>query len=249
MPQLVICFLTFFVNFLRVRFITSCSQLLKNHGIGWVLYLDSDEFLFLNHGNSKNNNKNHSNKLRLTKESTVTDVINSLEPPVSSCITMPRLTFGALENTSCPEIEDFKRRLPVSTGLNFQQMATLQYLQHAKIGDFSQNKFGKVMMNLNNFTHEDLSQRLPKSPHRIFSPECGPPFVKHSEKTTLYIHHYLGSWERYFYSRKDDARRNRKEWENRAFLNDGIACDVGVHHWLERFIGYFGETKAKFLLS
>ena len=236
-------------------FITHCSEFMKKQGMHWVTFIDSDEFFVLNRLGDDDDKETDIEPIRFQSRqaiphnpnATVLETIRRLAPiqPLGPCYTIPRLLYGALENVTCGEHAEAARELATANEFQYSQLSTLRFTQHSRKGEFASSRFAKVMVDLSNLTHETLQKR-PRSIHRPFRPECGPAVV-HFPNAAFYLNHYIGSWDRY--SSRNDSRRNRKEWEKRAFLKAGNSCDKGVHSWFPRFIDKVGLDRARFLLG
>lgn len=254
-------------------FISYCANFMKREEVQWVTFHDSDEFLFVHrvgldedsteegsHVISGFNNTEESKSQRLDEKfglrrylpsmesnATVVDMIYGLQQihlPLKSCLTMPRITAGALETTKCPEAEAAIAFARIN--FQFDLFSTLRFQQHAAKNDFKKNRFGKVFLNIQNISEKSLSSK-PLNIHRPFSEECNRP-IANVWKSPFYLMHYVGSWERY--SSRGDDRRSFNEWEKRAYVNDSTACCAEeVHRWLPRFIDQVGLDRAKFLLD
>ncbi len=238
------------------EFLQKCSEYLKQEGAQWTAFIDTDEYVIPNRltlhdehliidGHGPKAIQNISWHIRqhlptIGDATTVADILTKLQSAglVGSCYTLPRLLVGALENRTCHHA--FRNTFP--------QLSTLRFFQHAVKGDFRLNKFGKVWMDLSQISLQTIQSTVPRNIHRPYKDYCGPGAV-HFPDAFFYINHYLGSWERY--SARSDPRRNREEWEKRAFVDDGSpACDSGVYEWLPRFVERVGgEARARYLLE
>jgi hypothetical protein len=243
-------------------FITTCSEFMKRQGVHWVTFIDSDEFIVMNRmgeddkqltittRNEPMSITHTSSDMRKAlpahdSDATVLDAIEKLEPieSLSTCYTIPRLLYGALENLTCPGTEPTNEL--AKEDFKFSEMSTLRFLQHGRKGDFALSKYGKVIVNFSNLTEETIAQ-VPRNIHRPWKSACGPGVV-HFPDAVFYLSHYIGSWERY--SSREDARRNRNEWEQRAFITSGSSCDKAVYKWFPRFVKAVGLDRARFLLG
>jgi hypothetical protein len=253
-------------------FITACSEFLKKQGVQWTTYIDSDEFVALNRLGSDDNDliiqdrgpnsiRNESYQARrdldnsafgpgstpasTTKTTTVAEVLHKLRDTgflKTPCYTLPRLLVGALENATCPAaaaVNELARR-----DYRYEEMSTLRFVQHAKKGDFSASKYGKVVMDLSEINEETVNSTVPRNIHRPYKSVCGPAVVPFPN-AVLYLNHYIGTWERY--SSRQDSRRNRREWQQRAYFDEGVSCDNFV--WFPRFVEQMGSRRAQFLLG
>jgi hypothetical protein len=243
-------------------FITECAYFMKKQGVHFTTFIDSDEFIVINRiGHDEEGSDfepsgdkmflNARKSLSLIEEvPTVMSAINALrrlnDAIVSPCYTMPRLLYGALENVTCPDAMDCIAL--AKEHFQYSDMSTLRFHQHAPKGDFKFSKFGKVIMNLssNAIPEELIRKEVPRNIHRPWKEVCGPGVVNFYN-SLFYVNHYIGSWERYSF--RSDERRDRKEWEVRAFLTMGTSCDKRMHEWLTSFVDQVGPWKARFLLG
>ena len=229
---------------------------MKSIGLHWVIYTDSDEFVVTNHlGSDKDttvlddpNIDKTAYLLRqeLPKDTSRVTVLDSISKintiqNFTSCYTMPRVLYGALENASCPEATKYVAR----DDLFYNRMSTLRFHQHAKKGDFSMSKYGKVIMDVSRLSDSTIS-RQPRNIHRPYKPECRPGFALFPN-SLFYLNHYLGSWERY--SSRKDNRRNMEEWKKRASITTETTCDHAVYGWFDDFLEIVGVERANFLLG
>ena len=261
-------------------FVTVCSEMLKAAGVAWTLYIDSDEFVVWNplsndeeaqlqtNIQQRNAIQNRSYTIRKNftesniqsskrqdNTSNYYDLIRQLQNQndVSECYTMPRLLVGALENRTCPDrygVKEVQKRARQQLGHRFTQMSTLRYFQHAKKGDFTSSKYGKVMMDLTRIDTQTIRTK-PRNIHRPYTQHCASAGGVYFPNAYFFILHYIGSWERYISRGSNDRRRNRDEWEHRAYVDDGSmsACDSTVHHWMFRFEQLVGEFRTNYLLG
>lgn len=255
-------------------FVTACTEILKKVGVDWTLYIDSDEFVVWNPWTTDEELRNFtvggsglnsisSKSLQIRKEFAslipidertqfyplVRHLQNSGD--ISDCYTLPRLLVGALENRTCPvqyAVQSVQRLARTQLHERFEHMSTLRFFQHAQKGDFSRSKFGKVMMDLSKISDATIRSELPRNIHRPYTKHCGPAGAVHFPNTLFYLLHYVGSWERY--SARNDYRRDRFEFEKRAFVSEDMsACASTVHHWYLQFCRLVGEKNLPFLLG
>jgi len=230
-------------------FLSKCATLLKQKGVKWAAFFDTDEFIVPNRP-SENDKLMKGNQTlftirqglpSLTQSGLVANVLNQQVAGgiVASCHTVPRLLMGALENRSCDSEALDKVQAP-------GYLLTTRFFQHAPKGDFAHNKYGKVMMNLFDIPLATL-QREPRNVHRPFREYCGPG-VAHFPDALFYLNHYIGDWDRY--NSRSDGRRNRVEWTKRAFVDDGSPpCESEAYEWLTPFRELVGARTAHFLLG
>ena len=248
-------------------FITECTRFLQQQGVHWTTYIDTDEFIVINHlGHEDYNDDNNNTRkgpsfqpsreefraarrdlppmetqptvLQVLKNSTITTITTTQYP---ACTSMPRLLYGALETTTCLEAQETLDFAQAHFPRRYSDLSTLRFEQHARKGDFQKSRWGKVLMNVSGVPQDilnDNNSHSPRNIHRPWKEVCGPAAV-HFPDAIFYVNHYIGSWERYN-SRSYDARRNRDEWEQRAYLSDGRSCDKRIHEWLPEFVEQVG---------
>ena len=255
-------------------FVTTCTEILKEEGVDWTLYIDTDEFFVWNpwteldemtnwKADGSGSDSISSKSLGIRKEFTFPSslghdkqfhtLIQQLQSreDISDCYTLPRLLVGALENRTCPvqfEVQEVQALARKQLHKRAEHLSTLRYFQHAKKGDFSRSKFGKVMMDLSKISDETIRSERPRNIHRPYPSHCGPAGGVHFPNAYFFLLHYMGSWERY--SSRNDHRRDRMEWERRAFVDDDMsACASTVPHWYLQFCRHVGEGRTPFLLG
>ena len=231
-------------------FVQECARRLKQKGARWTTFIDSDEFLVWNRVGTDDETEDIEDlreRKALPPVDSATTVLDYLDAQrdgnQSTCITLPRLIVGSLETKPCRNAAVTRRR--ATSDFRLHSLSTLRFFQHAKKGDFSSSKFGKVVMDLSRIEDELLEQK-PRNIHRPYKEHCGPSVV-YFPSALFYLNHYIGSWERY--RSREDQRRNRGEWEQRAYFDDGVSCDKEVHRWFDRFVDRFGTSRAQYLLG
>jgi hypothetical protein len=248
-----------------------CTNFMKQKKVRWLALGDPDEFVAINHiasdeqsdqndPTSTTVNTTDENRLLLDEtyglrmnlppresNSTVIDIIHSfynIQQPLKSCHTLPRVSFGALENFTCAnstEIKEFAK-----ANFDYDSLSTLKFQQHAKKEDFSKNRFGKVFMNIGNISDTTLSME-PSNIHRPFRDECIRP-IPVFKQSPFYLMHYAGGWKRF--QSKGDKRRVFDQWKELAEVSDSTSCcQEEIYRWLPRFVDQVGLDRAKFLLG
>jgi hypothetical protein len=249
-------------------FLTVCAEFLKQRGVGWTTFVDSDEFVVLNAWSSSDENltidgtghlsiSKSAYEIRKTilpdmKNSTVYETIVQLHRQgvlSTACYTTPRLLVGALENQTCPGAKSIQTFAKDRLHGNLDRLSTLRFFQHAKKGEFAKSKFGKVIMDLSQISLETLQQTVPRNIHRPYPNICGPAGGAHFPNSYFFLMHYMGSWNRY--ASRWDSRRNLEEWEQRAFVNDDMsACSSSsIFFWFPRFVQRIGNTPVHIFLT
>jgi len=250
-------------------FVTACSQLLKQQGAAWTLYTDTDEFLALHplssddedltidgKGHYSITNASYQIRQRLSvresmnEKKSVLQIIHELQDAGhnSTCYTIPRLLVGALENRTCPPeygVENIRQLAQTQLQERYAYMSTLRFFQHAAKGNFARSKYGKVLMDLSRISDETIQTQKPRNIHRPYSAHCGPAGGAHFPNAVFFLMHYIGSWERYM--ARADERRNRREWEERAHVDEtadqhvSAACSSFISFWFPRFMERVGQ--------
>lgn len=234
-------------------FITTCLERLQEQGVGWTILIDSDEYIVFHAAAEAGAVQKFPEGIpSLTSNVTALDLLEKLVSEDSSpCLTFPRLLVGSLENSTCPKEGQYPSIPP-----DFQQLDTLRFFQHARPGDFSQSKYGKVLIDLSRIDNSIIATQIPRNIHRPYVPLCGHPVVDFGSSPFV-IHHYIGTWERYS-GRSQDERRNRDEWKQRAYyfstnkseVYNHVTCQARMFGWMQRFIQLVGGLEqAKNILN
>jgi hypothetical protein len=249
-------------------FFTACAEFLKMRGAGWTTFIDSDEFVVLNALSASDQNLTIDGTGHQSISKTAYDIRRKILPTMqnstvletilqlqrqgvmsTACCTTPRLLVGALENQTCSGAESIQKIAKNLLHGNLDHLSTLRFFQHAKKGDFSKSKFGKVILDLSQISLEAIQQTVPRNIHRPYPNICGPAGGAHFPNSFFFLMHYIGSWDRY--AARLDARRNRKEWEERAFVNDEMsACSSSsIFFWFPRFVQRIGNASVHIFLN
>lgn len=250
-------------------FISTCAEMLKANGVGWTLMIDTDEFLVPNPMTTAEEVTMESKKgLGMTSTTiqarrmisdamkhdiSFVDIIHALQEldnkTISgSCYTIPRLLVGALDNETCPGVEQSATFAKSVVNGRFSLLSTLRFFQHARKGDFAFSKFGKVFVDLRAIEDETVSLQVPANIHRPYKQHCKSAGGVSFADSYFFLLHYIGSWERYA-SRSDD-RRNRAEWEVRSNISDETsACAAEIWRWFPLFARRVGRSSAEYLLG
>jgi len=243
-------------------FITTCLSRLKQENVRWVVLSDTDEYFVLHRLTNDDtpatphlSNRSYHVRSRFpppdeSDNTTIADILETFDKKknleIGPCYVLPRLLVGALENRTCADHYG-QNVSPDSTELR-RHLLTLRFVQHAPKGEFEYSKYGKPLLDLHRIDNDTLHSK-PKSIHRPFKNLC--PFAfSHFPDSLFYLNHYIGTWEQY--SSRKDARRNRDEWEKRAYVDtptNGSTCDQSIHWWVPRFFGKVGRKKGRKLLG
>jgi hypothetical protein len=227
------------------NFYRSCLQAMKTANRTWVTLIDTDEYLMYNHrGGSAQiyeewEARQEERHKQLGNYPNGKKRIKLSQPPPSpaeegglihylhreqaagnpffqqSCISCPRLQFGAKESTQ----EERNHNVPTMTKtatasdgtsngsppvgelvVNPDRLDTLRFRKHAERQDFVKNGLSKSIIDVSRI---DKFPRI-ESLHRPIKTLCSAPW-KDEWDSGLRINHYLGSWEAYSF--RDDSRR------------------------------------------
>jgi hypothetical protein len=223
-------------------FVQACNRILYEKGVHWTAHVDSDEFITFNHPRVDKGGIGPTTVPTVVESLATWQVRGMVKGP---CYTLPRLRYGALENVTCHPSGTIKASpfvSPWETGLT-----TRRFVQHARPGDFAANKFGKVIMNLQQLPVDLV---LPKNKrdvkirniHRPYKQHCGPAAV--TTDALLRANHYVGSLSR-FTGRSQDGRRTEEAWHLYAHHNFDHSCDdATMQTWVTRFIRAVGDVGA-----
>lgn len=155
-----------------------------------------------------------------------------------SCISCPRLQFGAKESTA----EERQHQVPST--INADRLDTLRFRRHAERQDFVKNGLSKSILDVSRIYEFPRIQSL----HRPIKTICSAPW-KDDWDSGLRINHYLGSWEAYSF--RDDSRRGgERSFEGWAFkAQDADETDDNIRPWVDGFVQTHGHDKASNLLQ
>jgi len=252
-------------------FYRRCLMHLKQANRTFVTLNDSDEYVVYNHAGGENYQAWEAVHQARHEASTLaakhTRVKPSQTPPTtaqagamleyirhekeagleyyqSPCLGIPRLMFGAQQDTDTAE-----QRLKTARAIfdSPDQFDTLRWRHHAHRNDFVKNALGKVIMDVSRIDIAASPNFM--SLHRPIKTICNAPW--HNDwDSGLRINHYLGDWESYSF--RNDARRggerSREQWEYKA-TTAGEETDDNIRPWLDGFVQTHGPAKSKELLG
>jgi hypothetical protein len=222
--------------------ISYCTKYMKELGVQWVTFHDTDEFMVINRNEGSIDLMGNAN-------ATVVDILQSNPQPDTTskgeCYVLPRVTVGAMENYTCLGSKNIIR-FATDKFDKLEVFNTLRFQQHADKNDFSKNRFGKAFLNINSLSQKELEMK-PNNIHRPFPISCPRPVAQVSE-SPFYLMHYVGGWERF--RAKRDIRRGFAEWQERAMIADSTSCCAQqVFRWLPQFVHQVGLQRAQYLLG
>jgi len=247
------------------NFYQACLKHAKQLERSWVTLIDTDEFLMYNHRGGNDFEAWEARETKRLKESKYFEKVRikpSQTPPTPaeegamiqyirqeqaaghpffqrSCISIPRLQFGAQESTA----KEREEGVAFSLAIDADRLDTLRYRKHAHRQDFVKNGLSKCILDVSRI---DTFPRI-QSLHRPIKTICTAPW-KDDWDSGLRINHYLGSWEAYSF--RDDSRRGgERSWEGWAFkAQDAEETDDNIRPWISGFVEKHGP-KAKELLQ
>lgn len=254
----------------RIRqknFYQACLLQCKQDNRTWVSLIDTDEFLTYNHKGGDAFEAWEKRQSRLHAKSRFADkrrIRPSQTPPTTadagamiqyihqeaaaghpffrrSCISCPRLQFGAKESTA----QERQHLVPNSSAMiDPDRLDTLRFRKHAERQDFVKNGLSKSILDVSRI---DTFPRI-QSLHRPIKTLCTAPW-KDDWDSGLRINHYLGSWEAYSF--RDDSRRGgERSFEGWAFkAQDAEETDDNIRPWIGGFVQQHGPDQAAQLLQ
>jgi hypothetical protein len=257
-------------RFRQATFVSRCFRKLKqqeqqpseNLTHLWALHIDTDEYVVLNPKLRERPNAVAGVALPTTPSagSLLQFLADMYEvwPKrlLNSCLTMPRLLFGSIENTTAgmvlPSVPLVRQEGNHPDAFRFE---TLRWTIHAGFDD-TISGLPKTMVNVLTLpddhpifvedriksVHRPLESSYPK--HKQICERLRLPSVKQWEAVRLHplsIQHYVGSEERYF-SRKD-VRRNVQNYREKANVNGGVD-DGWIQRWWPSFVDTYGIEQA-----
>jgi len=246
-------------RFRQATFVSECFRKLKALQQKWVIHIDTDEYLVINprlrarpravQGVTIPRIPHAGSLIRFLQE------MYLLYPKrlLPSCIMIPSLLFGSLENSTLPQLP----------GWNRMRFETLRWTYHADPKDII-NGLQKAIVDVSSLPddHPIFVTRLIKSVHQRLESSYShwtngtfPQICRHTTLTPdidavrlfpLTINHYLGSLERYM--ARQDLRRNRNIYQKKAGLSGGVD-DGWIQGWLTSFVETYGLETSQSILS
>jgi hypothetical protein len=240
-------------------FLRNCLVHMKEQNRTWVMLTDSDEYLGFN---GKPGSRENYASIPYPSVKQHGAIINFLhDPRVRSlpryqgpCIAIPRMLFGALNESS---VEAQHKGVP--QGINATRFDTLRYRKHirrAVIHTHPINGWAKVIVDVSRVDWDELP-----TPHEAFKTNgweitvhqpvpkvCPRPFVANTDSLLL-INHYVGSWEAFSFreDRRASEGRDKQRWIDKARRTD--FTDDDIRPWLSGFVEHHGPEKAATMLQ
>lgn len=221
------------------QFYRQCARTLKRENYTWTAFHDVDEYIGLD-SHRLNQTADLISKpgsvLRYVKHVRHTEPEN--EHMQKICITIPRNQFGAKESST----REIRRGVP--RFIDPKQFNTLRYRHSARHGEHPLNRAPKSIVDVSQVPDNYRRYEV----HRPVASLCSSPWVTEHELT---IHHYVGSWEAYWYrddARKGSSQRSREDWESKASVAE-VRNNDDLRPWVKGFVNYVGESLAQDLLQ
>ena len=153
-----------------------------------------------------------------------------------SCIGMTRTLFGPKIDADDDELH-VPQALPA--GFPHENLQTLKYFYHDAYGEKSMNGHLKVLLNVQQWSDDELSPENIWSVHRPNKDRCPPVEYYHTPETDVTsvfrVHHYLGTWDNF--SGRVDPRRNQDIFDNKATSSSRFGPNYEIQPWIHEFIG------------
>ena len=250
----------------QVTFLSQCLNHMRQQGKSLVMHIDTDEFVVLNRLLRGKVNSTADDPVIQTlvdyavqasaqSPNVVFDVLqyivghSTMRKKVGyPCVSMPRLLYGS------KEMEDSDNSTLASTGaynnmFNATRLETLRWRYHTDFQDMDRNAQPKVIVDVSQVPSNDRMFSDPFSIHRPSMDLCKPMGkLKFREvgRFPVTVNHYLGSWERYYFS-KNDTRRSERAYQFKANVSAGR--DDWLESWLDGFVATHGPETSRLLLQ
>lgn len=236
-------------------FYKACGRYGKAHGWTWTTFIDTDEYLSMNHDelpSAEQRLARPNHMLQLVKDLMATDNDeDALElglshvdwyEPDGICFPIPKRRYSAVESNATTVGKG------VPPGLNGTKLSTMRF----RMASYRRGKAdgaAKSILNVSALPDEIWNDhRVKGSAHRPFYKVCPDNWVQ--DWLPLVIRHYLGSWEAF--GNRDDPRRQNgtaySMWLDRGSLRNG-GTDDHIRPWLQSFCQQVGIEVAKELLQ
>jgi hypothetical protein len=227
-------------------FLSECMRDLRDRGSSWVIHIDTDEYV----ATSKLLRELQPDYVTITPMEQPGSILDVLQQAVNKtgklmgypCISILRVLFGAVESSQ----EELS--LNVTPGFDPRSFESLRWRYHAQPQNMSLHGNPKVILDVSAIPEEHFPKEVVYSIHRPVEEYCKRNTdlnYNRVRRQPIAANHYLGSWERY--SGRQDSRRNRANYEAKAFSQREV--DDGVRPWLTGFVNAMGKDMAGQLLG
>jgi hypothetical protein len=253
-------------RFRQLSFYSRCLRHMRRKGKTWVIHIDTDEYVVVNPLLRRNMNR-YKNRVEgrrsiaklktpsLQAPSTIFEffsdgvMVDDLLKEKSNfpCVSLPRLLFGSIEKNSS---YSRTRRVIETEEFEINRFETLRWKYHTLFNDTDRNAQPKVIVDVSHvYSKDEMFQPKAFSIHRPSKRLCrrlDQMNLTQFQRFPLSVNHYIGSWERYF--GRNDSRRSQWIYDFKAHVQSGTDDDW-IAEWLDGFIHFVGEAKAKVLLK
>ncbi|CAB9498033.1 expressed unknown protein [Seminavis robusta] len=227
-------------------FLTECLKKVKAEKRSWAMHIDTDEYIVPNQFLREQDSRG----LAIKPAEEPGSVLNMIQQIVNKnatnvaypCITMLRVLFGSIETKetdwNVPMPEEYERK----------SFETFRWRNHGNPLNKKLHGHPKVLVDMSRVPRKYLTKDIVYSIHRPFQTICrgqGESDYGDFNKYPITANHYLGSWDRY--NARNDARRSRELYDEKARVNSGQ--DQWVEGWLDGFIKNVGKKRAARLLG
>jgi hypothetical protein len=245
-------------RFRQITFLSSCAKKLKEQGRTWMIHIDTDEYVVINPKLRKRSRFNENITIPSVVEPSIVPrllnqmVVSSWDAVNYPCVSLPRLLFGSIDDDDDNDSSVGRQSKMQTHGYNISRFESLRWKHHADYEDGSLNKQPKVMMDISAIPADDnmFTEGRVFSIHRPSPFLCrtqGQMFFDDVEKYPFSVNHYLGTFDRF--GARDDPRRNRKLYDQKANVTGGKENDGWINTWLSSFLQEHGQEKVSELLS
>eukprot|EP00934_Nitzschia_sp_Nitz4_P009027 Nitzschia sp. Nitz4//scaffold109_size72162//35656//37014//NITZ4_005847-RA/size72162-processed-gene-0.12-mRNA-1//1//CDS//3329532766//9017//frame0 len=253
-------------RFRQATFVSHCFRRLKDKGRSWVAHIDTDEYMIINH-RLRQRRGAVKDMGALPSHAYAGSLVEFLHKMFRyypkrlfrSCVMMPTILFGATEQTGNETwLAQMNQHVPSSwIRLRFE---TLRWTYHADWREIA-NGLQKAIVDVSTLPvdHPIFVEERIKSVHQPLDSSYPGPFKQICRRMTLKpevdsvrlypltINHYVGSLERYM--AREDKRRNRNIYLQKAGVNASIDDDGWIQSWFHSFLDSHGEEAVRRVLQ
>lgn len=241
----------------QVTLLTHCYRHWRERNATWVLHVDTDEYLTLNPIRRRLHTTAGSPvvPVKLVQPGCLFRFWNALlrdnvqaraANAHHSCVSMPRLLFGAMETN---------RSVVTTTttagtaAANPQRFETLRWRYHAAYNDTVHNAQPKTLVDVSRVpAHDELWQQAFSihRPSKVLCRRIEQLNLRTPNRYPLAVFHYLGTWERYV--ARNDTRRSRRVYDAKAAAGAGGRPEDSMEDWFDGWVHDVGIETARYLL-
>lgn len=232
-------------RFRQVSFLSSCFKHHRDNGRTLTIHVDTDEYLVTN-PLKRTGELRGMNVPSISEPGSILDYLKNMYDDTYMygkinlpCMSMPRLLFGAVEDTKSTK---------APPGYNPMRFETLRWHFHAAYDDKERNGQPKVIVDVSRVPLDDEMFTKLFSIHRPSKELCRTlPQIKFTDYTRfpITVAHFLGPWGRY--NARNDSRRTSDLFQYKSEVHQGP--DYFLTPWLQGFIDSIGTEAARILLE